>query len=77
MQIEEYKYDFSWCMCYAKESQLRLSSVDNYFLQRYDKKCTYASIASIIFKNDRFIYLILDFVLTQARLKAKYWIVDE
>ena len=30
-------------LCFAKESQLRHSSVDNYFLQRYNKKYTYAS----------------------------------
>ena len=36
-------------------------------VQRYYKKCKCASIASIIFKNDRFIYLIRAFALTQAR----------
>ena len=28
---------------FAKESQLRHSPIDNYFLQRYNKKYTYAS----------------------------------
>ena len=36
-------------------------------MQRYYKKCKCASIASIIFKNDRFIYLIRAFALTQVR----------
>ena len=40
-------------------------------LQRYNKKCKCASIASIIFKNDRFIYLIRDFALNQARLNVR------
>ena len=50
MRIEEYKYDFSWCCVFGWGSMLRLSSVDTYFLQRYDKKCTYASQASLFWK---------------------------
>ena len=46
-------------------------------VQRYYKKCKCASIASIIHKKDRFIYLIHYPPLAQACLKAKSWIMDD
>jgi hypothetical protein len=45
-------------------------------VQRYNKKCTYASKRTIIFKKDRLNYLIRFPLLAQARLKAMYWTAD-
>ena len=46
-------------------------------LQRYNKKCTYASEARKYLAKKIDIYLIRYSVLAQARLKAKYWIADD
>ena len=46
-------------------------------VQRYYKKCTYASKVRNICKKDRFIYLIRYTALAQARLKAKCWVADD
>ena len=46
-------------------------------LQRYNKKCTYASKARKYLAKKIDVYLIRYSVLAQARLKAKYWIADD
>ena len=47
-------------------------------LQRYYKKCTYASkVRNICKKMIDFIYLIRYTALAQARLKAKCWVADD
>ena len=47
-------------------------------VQRYYKKCTYASkVRNICKKMIDFIYLIRYTALAQARLKAKCWVADD